>query len=94
MWFALRTQFLQFVRNFLQRLIPRDWLPLAATPLTFPFERRFHSVWVIEFLNQCETFGAEGALIDRMMRVALYPDSLPLYHTNQNAAASITTTAN
>jgi hypothetical protein len=49
---------------------------------------------VIEFLNQCETFGAEGALIDGMVRVALYPDSLTIYRTNQNAAASITTTAN
>ena len=90
---ALRADLENLFRDLVERLVPRDALPLAGAARPDTALRIFQAVGVIDELRGRRADRTEVAVIQRTFGIALDLDELAVFDVHQRAAAAVATAA-
>ena len=91
---ALRADLENFFGDLVERLVPRDALPLARAAWPDTALRIFQAVGVIDELRGRRADRTEVAVIQRALGIALDLRELAVFDVHQRAAAAVATAAN
>src|SRR3954468_23360627 len=86
---ALGTDLQDLLADLVERLVPRDALPLAGAARTNAPLRIFQAIRVIHELGRRGPDRAEVAVVQRPFRIALDLRELAVLHVHQRAATPV-----